>query len=396
MLKIFFAFLLLLAGIALGPLLAGHQGYVLIETENLDIETSVTGLAIIFIITLISILAVEWLLRHLLTTGVRTRGWFKGRKYLRARQQTQAALIKLAEGDYTQVEKMLSRYADYAEQPVANYLLAAEAAQHRGDQIRANQHLERASELAGNNQLPIEITRIRMQLSRNENNAARHGADKLLEVAPRHPEVLRLAGQAYARTEAWSSLLEILPAMENAGVAGHDHREKLQKQAFLGLINQAMADGGSQGVKQWWHKQRRKTRHDVSLLAAVAEQLVICGDFQAAQELILEGLKRHYDERLILLIPRLKNIDFVHIEKVLRHHIKRNDSPSLIYSTLGQLLLRQGKWQEASEALREALKQRPDPYDFAWLADTLDHLSQPEEAARMRRDGLLLTLKNTS
>ena len=43
---------------------------------------------------------------------------------------------------------------------------------------------------------------------------------------------------------------------------------------------------------------------------------------------------------------------------------------------------------------RAALKQRPDAFDYAWLADTLDRLHQPEEAATMRRDGLLLTLQN--
>ena len=31
---------------------------------------------------------------------------------------------------------------------------------------------------------------------------------------------------------------------------------------------------------------------------------------------------------------------------------------------------------------------------YAWLADCLDRLRQPEEAATMRRDGLLLTLQN--
>ncbi|MDI5454394.1 hypothetical protein MJM04_31240, partial [Salmonella enterica subsp. enterica serovar Cerro] len=41
---------------------------------------------------------------------------------------------------------------------------------------------------------------------------------------------------------------------------------------------------------------------------------------------------------------------------------------------------------------RAALKQRPDAYDYAWLADALDRLHQPEEAAAMRRDGLMLTL----
>lgn len=63
-----------------------------------------------------------------------------------------------------------------------NYLLAAEAAQQRGDEARANQHLERAAELAGDDLIPVEITRVRLQLARNENHAARHGIDKLLEV----------------------------------------------------------------------------------------------------------------------------------------------------------------------------------------------------------------------
>ncbi len=50
MLKVLLLFALLIAGIVLGPMLAGHQGYVLIQTDNYNIETSVTGLAIILIL----------------------------------------------------------------------------------------------------------------------------------------------------------------------------------------------------------------------------------------------------------------------------------------------------------------------------------------------------------
>ncbi len=55
--------------------------------------------------------------------------------------------------------------------------------------------------------------------------------------------------------------------------------------------------------------------------------------------------------------------------------------------------MRHGEWQEASIAFRAALKQRPDAFDYAgWRMS--DRLHQPEEAAAMRRDGLLLTLQN--
>jgi len=62
MLKVLVLFLLLLAGVVLGPMVAGHQGYVLIQTDNWNIETSVTGLGIILILSLLVILLAEWIL----------------------------------------------------------------------------------------------------------------------------------------------------------------------------------------------------------------------------------------------------------------------------------------------------------------------------------------------
>lgn len=394
MLKILLLFALLIAGIVVGPIISGHQGYVLIQTDNYNIETSVTGLVIIMILTMVVLFAIEWLLRRIFRTGAHTRGWFVGRKRRRARKQTEQALLKLAEGDYQQVEKLMAKNADHAEQPVVNYLLAAEAAQQRGDEARANQHLERATELAGDDLIPVEIARVRLQLARNENHAARHGIDKLLEITPRHPEVLRLAEQAYTRTGAWNSLLDILPSMAKANVSDEEHRAALEQQAWIGLMDQTLADRGSDGLREWWQNQNRKTRSQVSLQVAMASLLIESDDHDTAQQIIIDGLKKQYDDRLVTLIPRLKTNNPEQPEKVLRQQIKSVGDRPLLWSTLGQSLMRHGEWQEASIAFRAALKQRPDAFDYAWLADTLDRMHQPEEAALMRRDGLLLTLQN--
>lgn len=394
MLKILLLFALLIAGIVVGPIISGHQGYVLIQTDNYNIETSVTGLVIIMILTMVVLFAIEWLFRRIFRTGAHTRGWFVGRKRRRARKQTEQALLKLAEGDYQQVEKLMAKNADHAEQPVVNYLMAAEAAQQRGDDARANQHLERATELAGDDLIPVEIARVRLQLARNENLAARHGIDKLLEITPRHPEVLRLAEQAYTRTGAWNSLLDIIPSMTKANVGDEEHRAALEQQAWVGLMGQTLADRGSDGLREWWKSQNRKTRSQVTLQVAMANLLIESDDHDTAQQIIIDGLKKQYDDRLAMLIPRLKTNNPEQLEKVLRQQIKTVGDRPLLWSTLGQSLMRHGEWQEASIAFRAALKQRPDAFDYAWLADTLDRMHQPEEAALMRRDGLLLTLQN--
>ena len=69
MLKILLLFALLIAGIVLGPMIAGHQGYVLIQTDNYNIETSVTGLVIILILAMVVLFAIEWLLRRISAPG---------------------------------------------------------------------------------------------------------------------------------------------------------------------------------------------------------------------------------------------------------------------------------------------------------------------------------------
>ncbi|CAE1141139.1 protoheme IX biogenesis protein HemY [Serratia sp. Tan611] len=393
MLRVLFLFLVLIASVVLGPMLAGHQGYVLIQTDNYNIETSVTGLVIMGILLFVALFIIEWILRRIFRTGARTRGWFLGRKRSRARAQTKAALIKLAEGDHKQVEQLLTRNADHAEQPVVNYLLAAEAAQQRGDEFRTNQYLERAAEAADTDQLPVDITRVRIQLAQGEIHAARHGVDRLLNQAPRHPEVLRLAEQAYLRTGAYASLLEILPSMSKIKLHDEEKLQALQQQAYLGLMNQAMAEEGSDGLKRWWKNQSRKVRHEVPLQIAMVEHLIECNDHEMAQEIVLDGLKRQYDERLVLLIPRIKSGNPEQLEKALRQQIKQHGATPLLNSTLGQLLMKHGEWQQANDAFKEALKQRPDAYDYAWLADVLEKLHRSEEAAQMRREGLMLTLR---
>ncbi|UMB76577.1 protoheme IX biogenesis protein HemY [Dickeya fangzhongdai] len=394
MLKVLLLFVVLIAGIVVGPMLAGHQGYVLIQTDNYNIETSVTGLVIMLVLFLLAFLAVEWLLRRVFRTGARTRGWFIGRKRTRARQQTKAALLKLTEGDYLQVEKLLTRNADHAEQPVVNYLLAAEAAQQRGDEFRTRQYLERAAEIADTHQLPVDITRVRIQLARNEDHAARHGVDRLLEVAPRHPEVLRLAEQAFLRTHAYNALLDILPAMRKTRLHDESHLDELQQRATIGLMDQAMAEGGSEGLKQWWKNQPRKVRQALPMQVAMAERLIVCDDHVTAQDIIVDGLKQQFDYRLVQLIPRLNAGQPEPLEKLLRQRLKQHSDDALLHSTLGQLLAKHGEWQQASDAFSAALALRPDAYDYAWCADAFDRLKRPEDAARMRRDGLLLTLQS--
>lgn len=393
MVRLLFLLVVLIAGIALGPILAGHQGAVLIQTDNYDIKMSVTGLAMLIALLVIVLFCLEWVLRRLFHTSARTKGWFIGRKSSRARRQTRAAMLKLTEGDFGQVEKLLIRNADHAEQPVVNYLLAAEAAQQNGDTQRINDYLNRAAELADTDQLPVDITRVRIQLAQGEYHAARHGVDNLLNDAPRHPEVLRLAQQAYLKTGGYASLLEIIPSIEKAKLYDEDTVENLKIEAYTGLMNQAMSEGGSEGLSQWWKDQSRKVRNNRTLQIALAEHFIACDDHEQAQKIVLEGLKHQYDEKLLQLAQQLKTGNPAPLEKELRLQIQERGATPLLNETLGQLLMQHGEWEQACEALQQAVEQQPNAKGYALLADALDKLNRTQEASQARCQGLALTLK---
>lgn len=396
MIKVLLLFLVLIAGIILGPLLAGHQGYVLIQTTGWNIETSVTGLVVALVVLLVALFVIEWILRRLFRAVSRSVRWFSRRKYEKAMKQTNKALLKLAEGDYKQVEKLLTKNADYAHQPVANYLLAAEAAAQEGDILRSNQHLERAASLAGEDQLPVDIARVRVQLNRGELEQASQGVERLLAVAPRHPEVLRLAEQAYRRTGRWQALLDILPAMKKAQVYDEAQAEKLYLQAWSGLIEQQAVQNGGQGLAAWWEKQPRKVRNNRELQYVVASRLIHTDEHNTAQRIILNALKQQDDERFMKLIPLLTSDQPDQLEKYLRKRLKQSDVNHVVYSAQGQVLMRLGEWQAASEAFNTAIQLHPSAHYYLQLAEALEKLEQPHEAAHARQKGMALALEENA
>lgn len=140
--------------------------------------------------------------------------------------------------------------------------------------------------------------------------------------------MLRLAEQAYTRTGARQSLLDIIPSMAKANVGDEAHRAALEQLARVGLMDKALADGGSEGLREWWRNQSRKTRALVPLQVAMAERLIESDDHDTAQQIIIDGLKKQYDDRLVMPIPRLKTNNPEQLEKVLRQRNQSRWRPS--------------------------------------------------------------------
>ncbi len=105
-------------------------------------------------------------------------------------------------------------------------MLAAEVAQQRGDEARANQHLERAAELAGNDTIPVEIHA--RAYSRRAMKSRSASPRTNVEVTPRSGSSASGGAGSYRTAQFFDGISS--PSMAKAHVK-HSHRAMLDQQA---------------------------------------------------------------------------------------------------------------------------------------------------------------------
>jgi hemY protein len=387
----------LLAGLVAGPYLSGQQGYVRIETANNIIEMSITTLVIFFVIALAIIYGLEWIITRFLRLSRGSYNWFSRRKRVRAQKQTLEGLVKMNEGDYAKAEKLIGKNAKHSAEPVLNLIKAAEAAQQRGDEFSANRYLIEATELAGSDNLLVEIARTRILLQQNKLPAARSSVDSLLEMSNRNKEVLKLAVDIYLRSKAYQALDEILDSVENSGLFSTEEFQELRTQTENGLLDEKMNEEGVDGLLAWWDELPRRRRNNVDLKVGLIQRLIDCNDHESAAEFTLEILKKIGDntpigKALCTQITRLQPEDNSKLIKLVAKRAKHagDVEKCCINRALGYLYVRNNEFSQAAEVFKKviACPDQLESNDLMMASYVFEQSGDKVLAEQVRQDSL--------
>ena len=397
MFRVLFLMIALLAGLIAGPYLSGQQGYVRVETANTVYEMSLTTLVILFVVALAVIYTLEWIVTRFFRLSSNTYNWFSRRKRVKAQRQTLEGLMKMNEGDYAKAEKLIGKNAKHSAEPVLNLIKAAEAAQQRGDEFSANRYLIEATDLAGSDNLLVEIARTRILLQQNKLPAARSSVDSLLEMAGRNKEVLKLAVEIYLRSKAYQALDKILDGVENSGLFSTKEFQDLRKQTENGLLDEKMNEEGVDGLLAWWDEQPRRRRNDIDLKVGLIQRLIDCNDHESASEFTLEVLKKLGDnttisKALCTQITRLQPEDNSKLIKLVEKRAKHADDNQkcCINRALGYLYVRNNEFAKAADVFKNvmACPTQLEPNDLMMASYVFEQAGDKALAEQVRQEGL--------
>lgn len=404
MFRVLFLMLILLVGFIAGPYISGKQGYVRILTDSYSIEMSITMLVVFFVITLAVIYGVEWIITRFFRLSSGTYNWFSVRKRRKAQQQILQGFVKMDEGNYAKAEKLIGKNAKHSSEPILNFVKAAEAAQQRGDEFSANKYLIEATELAGPDNLIVELARTRILLRQNKLPTARTAVDSLLVLAPQNVEVLRLAVTIYLRSHAYSALDKLLPQIEKSGLYTGDEFNQLYHQVLDGLLDEKMNEEGVEGLLHWWPEQSRARRQNSYAIVGMIRRLIDSDDHDSAYSLVLDSVKRIENSDMLVFLNQIARLQVGNSEKVVKWLDKTSTKGELsaniacaVARATGYLALRANQFEKARQAFSKVLaaedKSCIDIQDYTVAAYLAEKANDMAAAQQIRQQCLKDTMK---
>lgn len=380
---------ILVAGLVIGPDLTGRQGYVLVAAGSYTIETTVTLFLVAAVLFYLLLLFIEWLLGRIFGLSHRTRGWFMGRRRRKALSYTQSGMQALVAEDYATAEKMLVKGTKGNDLALLNYLNAATAAQAQGLEEKRDDYLRQAHEQSPGAGLAVGITQARLQYQQGQLEQALAGVQELEKTYGSQPAILKLQKDVYLATGEWQPLLATLDTLAGKGLLDADEKQALQRQAYAGWFDDTAKADGSDGLITLWQGLARKEKYQADILAPLCERLIGLKAHKEAQQLLLEGLDKTTDPRLLACLTRLQLGDYHPLLSALEKKAKKESLPEL-HSALGQLYLKDNKPEQAEEQLQKAVSLKPCARDYVLLASLAEKRKDLAKANDYYRHSLAL------
>ncbi|MGS2723624.1 heme biosynthesis HemY N-terminal domain-containing protein [Porticoccus sp. GXU_MW_L64] len=385
----------LLLGTGLAWLMSRESGYLLIAVGNTTIEMNLWA-AVIALILLWLLVRLLW---RLLSSLKVFAGWRRAR-LSRRRAQTARGLLYFIEGRWQRARQQLVRGAHQSGMPLVNYLAAATAAYQEGNWEAAQTLLNKAQEIAEDDNPAVEIAKARLYMKEQRYEEALSILNRVHQKYPNHSNVLRLLEKTYRGLNDWHNLQQLLPQLRKDSGYDRQQFQQLEVEVYAKqLASQAecwgKADSDSdknkhqQSIEQLWQSLPSAVKRNGQLVAIYSDHLQARGDGRQAEKLLHNALNNYWDNSLVrrygLLVGGDTNTQMVIAEAWLREH---PNNPALLLA-LGRLAQKAELWGKARDYLETALGLSPAPEVYAELARLMAQLGEVDKSAAYYQRGLL-------
>lgn len=374
MIRFLLLILVICAGFFVGAMLVDQKGYVLIAFDDWTIESSVVFMVMAILVFYACLQLLEWGIVNLFAFWGRTRHWFGWRKQQVAQQKTLSSLLDLAGGRFALAEKNSARYASLSEQPVLNYLTAANAAQRQGKTEQRDKYLESAALLESDDSALLAT---RLQLLIDDGDYLQ--AAQWLEKHKPSDEITALALPIYQHTQQWQRVLDSAKILLKNKSLGEEAYQEIVISAHQHLLSDASLKD-SDSLHICYNEFARKVRNNIDIFSHYAKLMIKLEQFPQVESALFKRLRKKESQSLVMLLSELTENDAKRASEQLINLSGDFDEDAIFLQTIAQLLATQRQWQLAKEWYVKAIALKPTAELYHQLAHVQQELGEKNGA----------------
>jgi len=375
------AVLTVLLGSFAAHFLLADRGYVLVNFRSYVVEMSVPGLVIVLVLAYM-------LVRALVAVAHAPRRWRAAREHkLLARRDSDltAGFAELIEGNWARSERLLTKGLKHADAPLANYLLAAHAAELQGASDRRDQWLELAQGISPEAALTAQLARAQLQVQAGDPaSAVATLSSPELSNADR-PAAVALLARAYRALGDHERLFGLLPRLGRASLPAAERDEVVQL-AVRGELSRA--DLTAERLAEISAALPTELKGAPVFVAERARALARLGSGDEAERELRAALKRDWHPDLVASYGEVRALDAAKQLKQAETWLKAHPDDAALLLTAARLAIANELWGKARSYLEASLALAPMPDAYALYGRLLAQLGEEDGALRAFRSGL--------
>jgi HemY protein len=375
--------LAVLLGAFAAHFLLADRGYVLVNFHELVIEMSVPGLVIVLVLAYL-------LVRALVAVARAPRRWRTSReqrKLERRDSDLTTGIAQLVEGNWARSERMLTKGLKDADAPLANFLLAAHAAQLQGAADRRDEWLDLARGIGEEAATSVELTRAQLQLKAGDPAAAAATLAAMKAGDAEQPAAIALLARAHRALGRSEQLFALLPQLPRAALAPAE-RAELELLAVQGELPRG--DLTAERLAELWATLPSELRGAPAMVAEHARALARLGDGEQAERELRGALKRDWHPALVASYGKIRAADPAKQLKQAETWLKAHPDDATLLMAAARVSLANELWGKARSYLEASLALAPDADTYALYGRLLSQLGEDEGALAAFRSGLEL------
>ena len=330
----------------MGTLIARDPGYVLIAYGEYSLQTSLWILPFLLIIFIVAVSLTVRAAKWFLTGSSSFKHWREERKTRRSHDLTTKGMSLLAVGDYSRAEKYLISGAQNHENPGANYLAAARAADAQANGEQRESLLRLAVEADRKLADAASISTAEMALQRGDWQRCLSA----LEDVKDNDLVLNLKRKALLELQDWKTLADLMPALRRTGadLSGFEKQVAMTRLTALEITDAERV--------RIFRKLPEETKRDAQVVIACVQSIQY---ESVAEELLRRSIKRQWQSSLVLAYGVLGSVTLDRrirqAESWARKHVDAD-----LYLTLARMYRLKEDFEKAMEYCRKSIDLAPD------------------------------------